>query len=331
MKALVNTAPQTLELLTWPDPQPGPGQVRIRTRAVGICATDLEMIKGWERTGFPSIPGHEWFGVVDSLGVGVDPAMCGACCVAENILPDGGEVGFEHPGGYGQFFVTLAENLRLLPRGFPAQRGILIEPLAVGVRCLRRLRPQDLRTALVLGDGPVGLLILMLLRQAGVETVVQVGGRSGRLKLAAELGATVTLDHRQFAENLDEQLRAIAPAGFANVVEASGSGSGARSALEAAGKGAHMVIMGDYAQQRADFRWNTILHKEIELMGSNASAGGWDEAVRLAQLDGVFGQGMDRLVSHRFLVEDYRAAFALVREAGENMVKVMLDWGAGTY
>ncbi len=72
MKAIVNTGPGRLEMRDLPTPSPAAGQVRIRTGAVGICATDLEMIGGWDRTGFPAIPGHEWSGTVDALGPGVD-------------------------------------------------------------------------------------------------------------------------------------------------------------------------------------------------------------------------------------------------------------------
>ena len=60
MKAIVNTAPGCVDWKDVPTPEPAPGQVRIRTAACGICATDLEMIAGWQRTSFPAIPGHEW-------------------------------------------------------------------------------------------------------------------------------------------------------------------------------------------------------------------------------------------------------------------------------
>ena len=323
MKALVNTAPGRLEWQDRPMPEPGPGEVRIRCAAVGICATDLEMIAGWERTGFPAVPGHEWIGTVDRAGPGVDAGLVGRRCAAENILADGGEVGFEHPGAYGQYFLTLSSSLHLLPDDFPLRRGVLIEPLAVGMRCLKRLRLQDRSSALIIGDGPVGLLMLLLLRQAGVRELIQIGGRSGRLALARELGASVTFDHRQAGESLMEQVRQAVPGGFANVVEVSGSGSGARAAVELAGRGAHVAILGSYGQQRADFQWNSILHKEIELVGSNASAGGWEEAVRFTLEDGL---ELERVVSHVFPIRDYQAAFDLVRGEGEDVVKVMLDW-----
>src|SRR5512136_3093109 len=130
MKAIVNTGPNRLEFLEVPMPQPGPGQVRIRTGACGICATDMLMIAGWDRTGFPSIPGHEWAGTVDELGEGVDQALLGRRCTGENALSTGGEVGFENPGGYGEFFVTEARNIYPLPARFPFRTAALMEPLA---------------------------------------------------------------------------------------------------------------------------------------------------------------------------------------------------------
>src|SRR5512140_1427907 len=152
MKALVNTGPGCLELRDWPTPEPGAGQVRIRTAGVGICATDLIMIAGWERTGHPAIPGHEWAGVVDAAGPGVNRKLVGRHCVAENVLSDGGEVGFEHPGGYGEYLVTEARNVQPLPDDFPLPVAALIEPLAVAVRAFRRMRVEDPSAALVFGD-----------------------------------------------------------------------------------------------------------------------------------------------------------------------------------
>jgi D-arabinose 1-dehydrogenase-like Zn-dependent alcohol dehydrogenase len=93
MKAIVNTSANRLEMLEYPLPQPGRGQVRVHTGACGICATDMEMIAGWERTQFPVICGHEWAGIVDKAGEGVDESLIWHKCVAENVLTDGGEVG----------------------------------------------------------------------------------------------------------------------------------------------------------------------------------------------------------------------------------------------
>jgi threonine dehydrogenase-like Zn-dependent dehydrogenase len=323
MKAIVNLGPGLLALKCRDRPDPAPGEVRIRTGACAICATDLDMISGWDRTGFPAVPGHEWAGTVDSVGEDVDPDLVGMKCVAENVLSDGGEVGFEHPGGYGSYLVTEAANLYALPNDFDLTTGALIEPLAVCVRGVRRLGPQDLTQALILGDGPIGLLMLMLLKRRGVERVVMVGGRSGRLELARELGAAATFDYRDLGEPLSAAVEHATGDDFPTVVEASGSPKAARAALELAGHDARVLIMGDYAEARHALRWNDILHREITLIGSNASAGAWPDAVRLATSGAV---DLSRLVSHTFKAEDFATAMTLVHAEGEDTTKVVLTW-----
>jgi L-iditol 2-dehydrogenase len=324
MRAIVNTGPGELRWYdNWPRPQPGPGQVLIRTGACGICVTDLHMIAGWQRTGFPAIPGHEWAGTVEAVGTNVSPQIIGRRCVAENVLSDGGEVGFEHPGGYAEYLVTEVTNIQVLPSGFPLSVAVLIEPLAVTVRGMRRLRPVDTGSALVLGDGVIGMLMLLLLLRAGVERVVLIGGRPGRLSLARQLGASATLNYHDIGDTVANAVRAVQQQPFPIVVEASGSASAAQLGLEVAAASARVLVLGDYGEARASFAWNHLLHREIELIGSNASAGSWPEAVHLA----VTGQlPLQRLVSHRFPATQFARGIQLMRGRTADVVKVVLEW-----
>lgn len=322
MQALVNTGPGKLEWKAWPRPEAAPGQVRIRTGACGICATDLEMIAGWQRTGFPAIPGHEWSGVVDAVGPGGNAALVGQRCVAENVWADGFEVGFEHPGGYGQYLLTEERNVRLLPPDFPLAVAALIEPLAVCVRALKRLRLERRDSALILGDGATGLLSLLLLKAQGVENLVLVGGRSARLKLAQEFGATAVLDYHSVGTELGRAVAALPGAPFPNVIEATSSVTAIETCLEVAAHAGKIVIIGDHGSDCARFPWNRILHGELELIGSNASAGAWDEAVRLA----VSGRlPLEALISKRIPASEGAAGVELVRHS-RDVVKVVMEW-----
>jgi len=304
-------------------PQPGPGHVRIRTGACGVCATDLAMIAGWERTGFPAIPGHEWSGTVDAVGAGADSGLLGRRCVAENVLSDGGEVGFEHPGGYAEFLLTEAKNLHILPDDFPFPAATLIEPLAVCVRGMRRLRLQDRSAALVFGDGPIGLIMVMLLRRAEVEHVALVGGRAGRLALARELGAEKLLNYHEFGDDLPGAVEHAAGRSFPNVIEASGSAASIKAALQLVADCGKILVIGDYGEDRSEFRWNDLLHREMEIIGSNASAGAWPEAIRLATQDGL---PLHRLVTHRFPAANFAEAIELAGSHRPDVVKVVLEW-----
>ena len=323
MRAVVNTSPNHLELQELPTPQPGAGQVRIRTAACGICATDLHMIAGWDRTPFPAIPGHEWAGTVDALGEGVDKALAGKRCVAENVLSNGGEVGFEFPGGYGEYFITEAANICPLPDGFPLTTAALTEPLAVAVRGVNKLHLKDKSRALVIGDGPIGLLTLMLLRRAGLNEVIVVGGRAPRLTFAQESGASQIVDYHKIEGDLATGIIKSAGKDFPIVVEASGSEAAMQASLEMAKACGQILVLGDYGSIRADFEWNHLLLRELEIIGSNASAGAWAEAVRLV----VEGRlPLERLVTQRIPIEHFAEGMELTRSRRGDVVKVVMEW-----
>ncbi len=317
MKAIVNTAPGQLEFQDLPTPEPHAGQVRIHTVACGICATDLEMIAGWERTGFPAVPGHEWSGTVDAVGQGVDATLVGRPCVAENVLADGGEVGFEHPGGYAECFLTEAANLQVLPDDFDLNAAALIEPLAVCVRGMNRLGEFDRGgPVLVIGDGPIGLILVMLLQHHGASQIVLTGGRDPRLALARQFGAARTVNYH--TDRLDPSAGRIP-----TIIEASGNGAALNGALDLAAPQARILVLGDYGTTRADFPWNKLLHRELTVSGSNASADAWPAAVRLASEANL---PLEKLVTHRLPAREFARGMELMRSRRAEVIKVILQW-----
>ena len=329
MRAIVATAPEHFELLDLARPEPGPGMVLIRTLACGICATDLEVSAAPGRIRFPAVLGHEWSGIVAAVGAGVEDRLVGKRCVGENVLSDGGEIGFEHPGGYGEYFVTEANRVCTLDDTCPAHAAAMIEPLAVCVHGLHRLAPRSQGPVLILGDGPIGLLMTLLLaridRGESAECpVVVAGGREVRLELAQAWGASRTLSYRRLGDRLYTQCLREAPDGYGIVVEATGRAEAADQAVSLARNNAQLLILGDYGDGRAGFPWNTVLHRELSVIGSNASAGAWDEAVRIASASADLG----RLVTHRVPADRYLDGLELVRTHDPRVVKVVIDWQA---
>lgn len=324
MKAIVNTAPGKLEWLELPTPEPKGTQVRIRTAACGICATDLEMIAGWDRTGFPAIPGHEWGGTVDAVGERAPTELLGRRCVGNNLLGSGREVGFECPGGYAEYFLTESQNVFALPDGFELSAAAVIEPLAVAVRGMNRLGTNLTGPAVVFGDGPIGLLMIQLLAMKGVQDITGIGGRDSRLHLAKELGANRTLNYHELVEPLSEAILQSSGNLFPLVVEASGSRAAINAATDIAAPSGCILILGDYGQTgRADFLWNHILHQEITLIASNASEGAWETAVDLATSGTI---RLDILVTHRLPAREFEIGMSLIENRQDDVLKLVLEW-----
>jgi len=309
MKAIVHAAAGHLELRDVPVPDPGGDEVRIRTTACGISCADRALIAGWPRDGVPWIYGREWAGFVDAVGAGIPAALAGRACAGENLLPGGGEVGVNAPGGFGEFFLTRAENLHTLPQDFPPVSAAQIEPLAVGVRGMRAVAVSDKSSALVVGDGPMGLLMVSLLRDITVRRIVLLGGRPGRLDMGRRVGAMHVFDYHSGG----------LPAGeaFPTVIEVSGTPAGFEAAVAAAADGGRVLVVGNRPGVDDAARG-------VRVVASTGSVDAWVEAVRLAVEGGLF---LNALVSHRFPPARFREALDLARGRGPGIIKVMIDWG----
>ena len=308
----------------------------IETLAAGICATDLELIAGWDRTGYPSIPGHEWGGRVAEVGPGVDRRWwvgrtvvadnvitCGGCPACRrgqwNACPDSQEVGFERPGAYGEFFLTRADHLIALPPNIPIEEAPLIEPLAVALHGMDRLGVRPGHRGVVLGDGPIGLLCVQLMSAAGAQDIILVGGHPERLALGAELGAKRCVNYHHVGQDLPQQILAW-HGGTDRVVEASGSVRAVEQAVEFLGQTGCLLVLGDYGKDRAAIPMLRLLHKNLTLVGANASPGTWHRAVELA------AAGMVRLgpmITHRFDRGQFDRAIDLVRRKQDGVVKAV--------
>ena len=305
-----------------PTPEPGPGQVRIKTGAVGICATDLQMVAGWERTGFPAIPGHEWSGTVDAVGSDADKSLIGKRCVAENVWTDGLEVGFEHPGGYGEYLITEAANVVPVSESIPFDTLALVEPLAVSVHALNRLGSVSKSAVLIFGDGPIGLMLTSFMAQRGMQ-VTTIGGRSNRLEIASEFGAAHVLNYHDFSSDLVREVCNRASQEFPIVVEASGSGAAMDASLAIVAKRGKVLQVGDYGNSCPTTPWNHFLWREITLISSNASAGAWPEAAKIAS-EGKLP--LDRLITHRISADDFEEGYRIMHDRSSGVIKVVMQW-----
>lgn len=200
--------PTVVDLREVPVPVPGPGELLVRVEAALTCGTDIKTYqRGHPRIPLPVPMGHEFSGVIASVGAGVHTfregdaiacvptAPCGECRLCrrgrENLCPDAvGRMAFGAFAGYVRLPAHIVEcNVFERPADMPAQVAAALEPLACVVHGADRVALDRAETVVLLGDGPIALLFVQLARLAGVSRVLLVGKHAVRLEAAHLLGA----------------------------------------------------------------------------------------------------------------------------------------------
>lgn len=228
MKALRLAEIGRLEVVDLPDPEPGPGEVRLRIVATGICGSDIHGYTGANGRRHPGqVMGHESVAVIDEVGPGVDrlrvgqPATFNPVVVPEAELAEfaGREqlapgkrvigVAREVVASFAQLICVPARNVVPLPETMPIELGALVEPLAVAVHAVRRAGVGADHRVLVLGGGPIGQACVLALQMAGVRRIVVTEPTGSRRALIGRLGPTAldaaTADADAVTDALDGQ------------------------------------------------------------------------------------------------------------------------------
>ncbi len=208
MQAVVFRAPWDMKLERLPRPEPGPGEVLVKMKAVGICGSDVHGFTGESGRRAPGmVMGHEAAGEVVARGDGVGSPEVGAAVTLYNIIahtpprPDEGDPSFldkqmigvnlAKRGAMAEFLSVPAENAIPLPPGIPPEIGLLAEPLAVVTRGWRRLEKLGVRPSrlAIVGAGTIGLAAVLMARARELSQTVVLDTVAEKADRAAEFGA----------------------------------------------------------------------------------------------------------------------------------------------
>jgi alcohol dehydrogenase len=318
-------------------PEPGEDEALIRVLMAGICATDIEILKGYK--GFKGIPGHEFVGVVERVSGGY-PGLIGKRVVGEINLGCGEceycEKGIkehctsrtclgisEKDGVFAEYLTLPLKNLWEVPANLSDEEAVFTEPLSAAFEILeqKHLKPTD-RIA-VLGDGKLGLLIALVLFQAGLD-VVLIGHHESKLTIAA----------RQKIKTKRSEELARRPA-YNVVIEATGSREGLEDALALVRPLGVIVLKttisstssGDSSgddkdrqdQHREKPDLNRVVVNEIEIVGSRC--GPFPPALSALSRGRI---NVGPLVSAAYPFEAVLPALELAQE--KPVLKVLLDF-----
>jgi threonine dehydrogenase-like Zn-dependent dehydrogenase len=200
---------------TLPEPEPGPGEVLVKTLACGICGSDLhaldhaaDLVEVARASGAPFVMdpardvvmGHEFCAEILDHGPGTRKTLTpGSRVCSMPLLPRAGGVegvGYSNdvPGGYAERMLLSEELLLPVPNGLSTEHAALTEPMAVGAHAVEMARLGDGDAALVLGCGPVGLAVITALALREVAPIVAADFSAVRRGLAETLGAHTVID-----------------------------------------------------------------------------------------------------------------------------------------
>jgi L-iditol 2-dehydrogenase len=299
MKALLLSKYRELEIAEVPTPAVGAGEVLIRVGACGICGSDVHGYDGSSGRRIPPIVmGHEAAGRIAAVGAGVTGlaegdrvtfdstiycGACGFCRRGEINLCDHRQVlgvscgDYSRAGAFAEFVVVPARVVYRLPESISFAEAAMLEAVAVAIHAVSLAEISAESTALVVGAGTIGVLILQALRAAGCRRVFVSDVDATRLKMAKELGADV------LSANEDTVARILQRTGGVGVdvaMEAVGRNETVNAAIASVRKGGTVVLVGNISPD-VTLPLQKVVTRQIRLQGSCASAGEYPRAISL--------------------------------------------------
>jgi L-idonate 5-dehydrogenase len=344
MEAIVIHSPGDLRVEDVPTPEVGPGQVRVRVRAGGICGSDLHYFHnggfGAIRIQQPMVLGHEVAGVIDTVAadvkqlavgdrIAVNPSHpCGLCRFCQMGLHNhcldmryfGSAMRMPHvQGAFRQELVIDARQALKLAEGVSDAEGSMAEPLAVALHAVNRAGPLLGRKVLVTGCGPIGAMVIIAARRAGATHIVATDVVAQPLRKALVVGADQTINVAEAPEALAQY--AAEKGQFDVLFEASGNERALRAAFDVVRPRGVVVQLG-LSGSELTLPFNTVVAKEFDLRGAFRFHEEFATAVSLINQRLV---DLKPLVSATLPYRDAGKAFALASDRSQSM-KVVLSF-----
>lgn len=312
-----------------PAPVPLDSQAVVDVAYGGICGSDLHYwmhgAAGESVITAPMVLGHEFVGTVgieasDGSGptkgtrVAVHPALRAEVGsgryppLRPNIEPGGGYLGSaarvpHADGGFASRVAVTTSMLRVLPAGLSLRDAALVEPASVAWHAVNRAGDVRNKRVLVVGCGPIGSLIVAVLKSRGAEEIVAVDTANEPLRIATELGATRTL--------LATETVAIDAVDADVTMESSGNYRGLASAMRGATRGGRIVLVGLQPSGEQPTLISLVITRELEMVGSFRFVDEIDEVIS-ALADGSLM--VSSVVTHEFDAADALEAFQIAAD-----------------
>jgi L-iditol 2-dehydrogenase len=345
MQAAVYRGRDDVRLETVPVPGIAPGELLLAVRACGVCGTDLKKISTGSHSA-PRIFGHETAGVVAAVGEGVTQFVPGDRVVAFHHIPCGEcyycrhkvfaqcpvyrrvgcTAGFEPAGGGFAEYVRVMDwivgrGVVRIPEEVSFEQAAFVEPVNTCMKGIEALRLQAGESVLVIGQGPIGIILGVLAQRAGAR-VITADLLPQRLAMAGAFGLCDTIDG-SLQDVVGETRRRTEGRGADAVITAAAGNGVIGPALEAARPGGRVMLFAQTVRGEAAFDPSAVCVEEKTLLGSYSASVDLQEN----SASFVFGGEMDlaRLVTHRFPLRQAVEALRLAAHPQPDTMKIMIQ------
>ena len=290
-----------------PTPTPTPGTVLVKVAYCGICGTDQDLFSSdcsFVENGQVTYPlrlGHEWSGIVESVGDGVSDFAKGDRVVGDNAVTCGtcdaclkgdfahchhmlnvGTIDPVYDGAFCEYYRIPAHHLHKIPDGISLKAASLAEPLSVAYGGIKRMNITPASTVAVIGTGCIGMAAVVLAKCLGAGKVVMIGRNAKKLAAARALGAT-TINVRE-CDAVEELMKLTNGAGADCVLECSGAPETFKQAIDLAAFRATVALIGFYANYENDVNVDAIVSKALHLFGVLGEMDNMVGALRILEL-----------------------------------------------
>lgn len=312
------------------------GWATIKVKAAGICSSDIARVFTKGTYHFPTIPGHEFSGIVESVGSEKDAALVGKHVGIFPLIPcrecpqcadkhyemcaNYDYVGSRRDGGFAEYVAVPVWNLLLLDGSIPFTSAAMLEPLSVALHAMKLSGVKDGETVGIIGTGMIGIGAAQWSKKLGSKDVTVIGRNETKRALIEKCGLKYEVCNDKDAIGQ-----------YDVVLEAVGTPSAIELAVYATRPGGTCVFMGNPSGD-ITFNQNTywrILRKQLKIVGTWNSAydgthpSDWTDAVEALAKNEV---NVAPLISHCFPQEELMKGLELMRDHQEPYCKVMTTW-----
>ncbi|PSJ65328.1 zinc-dependent alcohol dehydrogenase [Kumtagia ephedrae] len=326
MRALLFETPDKPIIIDKPMPEIGASEVLVKTRAVGICHSDYELLAGRYiiPISYPVTPGHEWAGEIVEVGKKVRDYKVGDRVVGECVVRTPERLhhfGFSMDGADREYFNVNPEWLHKLPDGIDDKRASLIEPFTCGFYAVLRSGGTNAsETVVVSGGGTIGLVSAAAAIGMGARVIV-VDPLKSRRDVALKLGAAEVVDATQ--DPIGRIMELTAGKGADLVVEAAGHDASLANVFEYAREEGRVSMVGINIGRKIPVELGKIQIRNLTVKGCIGSPGVWPAAIRFLERTGI---DLSPIQTHTFALENAVEAFELGKDATK-AIKITLTSG----